>query len=264
MRIVCFANNWIGWRVIEFLAAQPDEIVAVVLHPPATRTHGDDICSAVGLADEFVFDGSRLRDPEVVAAIAGLKPDLGVSLLFGFILRKPLLDVFPAGVINLHPGYLPFNRGPYPNVWSIVDRTPAGVTLHYIDEGVDTGDIIAQQRVDIDPADTGETLYRKLERTSVELFKATWPLIRSGAAPRHPQTGGGTSHRTADVDRIDRIDLDRTYTARALIDILRARTFPPHDGAYFEVDGRRYRLRVELNERSTRDDGHDIRGVPDR
>jgi methionyl-tRNA formyltransferase len=263
MRIVCFANNWIGWRVIEFLAAQPDEIVAVVLHPPATRTHGDDIRSAVGLADEFVFDGSRLRDPEVVEAIAGLKPDLGVSVLFNFLLRKPLLDVFPAGVINLHPGYLPFNRGQYPNVWSIVDRTPAGVTLHYIDEGVDTGDIIAQQRVDVDPADTGETLYRKLERTSVELFKETWPLIRSGAPPRHPQTGDGTSHRTADVDRIDRIDLDRTYTARALIDILRARTFPPHDGAYFEVDGRRYRLRVELHERSTPDDGHDIRGVRD-
>ena len=54
---------------------------------------------------------------------------------------------------------------------------------------------------------------------------------------------------TADVDRIDRIDLDRPYTAGALIDILRARTFPPHDGAYFEVDGRRYQLRVGLSER---------------
>ncbi len=250
MRIVCFANNWIGWRVIEFLATQPDPIVAVVLHPPATRTYGDEIRSAVELDDESVFDGSRLRDPDVVEAIARLKPDLGLSLLFDFILRKPLLDVFPAGVINLHPGYLPFNRGQYPNVWSIVDRTPAGVTLHHIDEGVDTGDIIAQQRVDVNPSDTGETLYRKLERTGVELFKETWPLIRSGAAPRRPQTGDGTSHRTADVGGIDRIELDRTYTARALIDILRARTFPPYDGAYFEVDGRRYQLRVDVHEQS--------------
>ncbi len=255
MRLVCFANNWTGCRVIEFLATQPDRIVAVVLHPSATRTYGDEIRSAVGLADEFVFDGSKLGDPGAVEAISALKPDLGVSLLFNFILRKTLLDVFPAGVINLHPGYLPFNRGQYPNVWSLVDRTPAGVTLHYIDEGVDTGDIIAQQRVDVDPADTGETLYRKLERASVELFKETWPLIRSGSPPRRPQTGAGTSHRTADVDRIDRIDLDRSYTARALIDILRARTFPPHDGAYFEVDGRRYQLRLELHERSTDGDG---------
>ncbi len=261
MRLVCFANNWVAWQVLEFLASQPDQIVALVLHPPATRKHGDEILAAAGLADELVFDGSTLRDPAVIEAIAGLKPDHGVSLLFDYILRKPMLDVFPAGVINLHPGYLPFNRGQYPNVWSIVDRTPTGVTLHYLDEGVDTGDIIAQQRVDVDPADTGETLYRKLERASVEVFKETWPLIRSGAPPRRPQTGEGTSHRTADVERIDRIDLDRTCTARELIDILRARTFPPYDGAYFEVDGRRYQLRVELSERSTPADGNDILGV---
>ncbi len=261
MRIICFANNWISWRVLEFLATGPDQIAAVVLHPPAMRKHGDEILDTVGLADEFVFDGSRLRDSKVVDAIAELKPDLGVLLMFGFILPKPVLDVFPAGVVNLHPGYLPFNRGVYPNVWSIVDRTPAGVTLHYVDDGVDTGDIIAQERVDVDPVDTGETLYRKLERKSVELFKEIWPLIRSGAAPRRPQTGEGTSHRMADVDRIDRIDLDRTYTARALIDILRARTFPPHNGAYFEVDGRRYQLRMELDERSAPADGHDIDGA---
>ncbi len=248
MRLVCFANNWIAWQVLEFLATEPDQIAALVLHPPARRKYGDEILAAIDLPADRIFDGSTLRDPAVVNALGDLEPDIGVSLMFGYILRRPLLDVFPAGAINLHPSYLPYNRGNHANVWSIVEGTPAGVTLHYMDEGVDTGDVIVQQRVDVDPADTGETLYRKLERAAVHLFKQNWSLIRSGSPPRHPQTGTATCHRAGDLERLDRIDLDRTYAARELIDILRARTFPPYAAAHIEVDGRRIQLRLDLDE----------------
>jgi methionyl-tRNA formyltransferase len=251
MRLVCFVNNWTGWQVLDYLQDQEDEIVGLVLHPAAKRTYGDEILGTCDPGPDAVFDGSTLRDPEVVEAIADLEPDLGVSVLFDYILRRPMLDLFPEGMINLHPAYLPYNRGQYPNVWSIVEGTPAGTTLHYIDEGIDTGDVIAQRRVEVDPDDTGETLYRKLERASVDLFRDTWPLIRAGEPPRFPQPEGGTSHRTADVERIDAIDPDRTYTARELIDILRARTFPPYDGAYLQMDDRRIYLRVELTERAS-------------
>jgi methionyl-tRNA formyltransferase len=253
MRLVCFLNNWTGWQVLEFLHAQGDEIAGLVLHPAAKRAFGDEILSTFDPGPDAVFDGSTLRDPGVVGAIGDLRPDLGISVLFDYILRRPLLDLFPRGVINLHPAYLPYNRGQYPNVWSIVEGTPAGTTLHYIDEGIDTGDVIAQRRVEMEPTDTGETLYRRLERASVSLFRDTWPLIRAGDPPRFPQPEGGTSHRTADVERIDAIDPDRRYTARELIDILRARTFPPYDGAYFDVNGRRINLRLELTERPSPD-----------
>ncbi|MHC5002850.1 MAG: formyltransferase family protein, partial [Planctomycetota bacterium] len=138
-------------------------------------------------------------------------------------------------------------RGGYPNVWSIIDRTPAGATLHYIDEGVDTGPVIAQRRVEVGPTDTGATLYRRLERACVDVFRDTWPDLARGsirAAPQDPSAG--TSHRDRDVKEIDRIDLDATYRARDLIDLLRARTFPPHRGAYFVEGGRRIYLRLEL------------------
>ncbi len=249
MRLVCFANNWTGWQVLEYLRGQPDQIVALVIHPPPKRKFGDEILAAAALEEDRIFDASTLGDPGVVDAIGKLAPDIGVSLLLSYILRKPMLDLFPKGVINLHPAYLPFNRGQYTNVWSIVDRTPAGTTLHYIDEGIDTGEVIAQRQVEVDLTDTGEMLYRKLERASVDLFIETWPLIREDSPARDPQAGEGTYHRAADVDRIDRIDLDRTYTARELIDILRARTFPPYEGAYLEQDGRRIYLRLSLTER---------------
>ncbi|MEE8416644.1 MAG: formyltransferase family protein, partial [Desulfobacterales bacterium] len=121
------------------------------------------------------------------------------------------------------------------------------VTLHYIDKGVDTGDIIIQRMVAIEPVDTSETLYRKLEQTCVELFKATWPLMRSGQVPRLFQSQEeGTYHATADVNQIDAIDLDKKYTARDLINTIRARTFKPYPGAYFNHQGRKVFLRLQL------------------
>lgn len=247
MRILFLGNNWVAWQVVRWLREQGEQIVGLVVHPPHKRKYGDEIIGSAQVSPAHMFDGSLLRQPEVLDAIRALRPDIGLSVLFDYILRSEFLDLFPAGVVNLHPAYLPYNRGQYPNVWSIVERTPAGVTLHYIDAGVDTGDIIAQRQVPIEPVHTGETLYRRLERVCVELFKETWPLIRSGRAPRISQDKQeGTYHRTHDVERIDHINLDRTYAAGELIDIIRARTFPPYPGAYFIHQGRKIYLRIQL------------------
>jgi len=247
MRILFLGNNWVAWQVVRWLRGQGEQIVGLVVHPPHKRKCGDEIIRSAQVSPAHIFDGSLLRQPEILQAIRALQPDFGLSVLFGYILRRELIDLFPAGVVNLHPAYLPYNRGAYPNVWSIAERTPAGVTLHYIDAGVDTGDIIAQKQVPIEPVDTGETLYRKLERACVELFRETWPLIRSGRERRIPQDrGAGTYHRTWDVERIDHIDLNRTYTARGLIDVIRARTFPPHPGVHFVHQGRKVYLRLQL------------------
>jgi methionyl-tRNA formyltransferase len=148
--------------------------------------------------------------------------------------------------VNLHPGYLPFNRGAYPNVWSIVERTPAGATLHHVDDGIDTGDIVAQEKIEVLPTDTGESLYRRLEQACLRVFEGAWPLVREGKAPRTPQKGAGTSHRVRDVEAIDEIRLDGSYRAADLLDILRARTFPPYTGAFIRVGGTRINLRVQL------------------
>lgn len=247
MRILILGNNWVAWQVIRWLRDHHEQIVGLVIHPPQKRKFGDEIISSAQVNPAHIFDGSCLRKFEVLQAIKALKPDIGLSVFFGYILQPEFLHLFPKGVINLHPAYLPYNRGAYPNVWSIVEGTPIGVTLHYIDEGIDTGDIIAQRQLSIEPFDTGETLYRKLELASVELFKDTWPLIRRDEAPRIPQPKDqGSYHRIKDVDRIDQIDLDRTYTARELIDIIRSRTFPPHLGAYFIHEGRKIYLRLQL------------------
>ena len=236
-----------GCQVLEHLKATGEDVVGLVLHPQEKRRYGAEMIEASGLGEANIFDGSRLRQAETLEAIADLQPDIGLSVLFDYILKEEFLSLLPEGCLNLHPSLLPYNRGNYPNVWSIVEGTPAGVTLHYIDIGIDTGDIVAQREVVVEPVDTGETLYRKLEIASLDLFIDTWPLVASGNAPKTPQTkAGGTYHRRKDTESIDHIDLGGQYTAKYLIDVLRARTFAPYSGAYIEVDGKRVYLRLQL------------------
>jgi methionyl-tRNA formyltransferase len=217
------------------------------VHPPERQAHGERLLAAASLPAACVFDGSRLDDPDVRRALLATQPEIGLSVLFGYLLAPDLIEAIPRGVLNLHPSCLPWHRGANANVWSIVEGGHAGVTLHRIDAGVDTGPIVAQEAVPIEPIDTGESLYRKLETAGLALLQRTWPAVREGQLTlQHQPTRAGCAHRRRDLEELDRLDLDRRYTARELIDRLRARTFPPYRGVWFEAGGRRVYLRIEL------------------
>ena len=247
MKILFLGNNWLGWQVLKWLKETGREIVGLVIHPEEKRKYADEILRTASLPEERVFLATELNDTKVRERIMSLKADVGLSVMFGYILKKEFLNLFPRGCFNLHTSYLPYNRGNYPNVWAIVDGTPAGVTLHLVDEGVDTGPIVAREEVKIEPVDTGETLYHKLERAGVRLFKNTWPRIEKGDYDLVSQDPTlGVFHKKRDVEKIDRIDLEKTFRARDLINVLRARTFPPYRGAYFEENGKKIFIEIKL------------------
>jgi len=239
-------NNRVGWKVLEWISDR-ENVVGLAVHPEDDRKHGEDILNAVDLPSHRVLDASALDDPEIRDRIQEMGPDIGLSCFLGYILEEETIDLFPEGIVNLHPAYLPYNRGAYPNVWSIIDGTPAGATLHYLDEDIDTGPIIARREVDVRADDTGQDLYNRLEQACIRLLKEAWPDIRDGTADLEEQDPDkGTYHETKDVEEIDAIDPEAEYTARELIDILRARTFPPHDGAFLETDEGRVYLELDL------------------
>lgn len=250
MRYVYLANNRLGRDALEAAIAAGRRPVGLVVHPIDRARNRDEIVALAGLPPDRVIEAPALRTPAGRRWLAALQPDWLVSVLFGYIVRPDVLDIPRRGAVNLHTALLPYNRGAYPNVWSIVDKTPAGVTLHHMspDKGVDAGDIVAQREVPVSPTDTGASLYAKLERAALELLTARWPLLESPDTPRSAQKGVGTYHRVADVSAIDRIDPDQVVRAGDLIDILRARTFPPYGGAYLDLRGKRVGIRVELTE----------------
>jgi methionyl-tRNA formyltransferase len=122
-----------------------------------------------------------------------------VSYGYRHIIRPSIIKYLPNRIINLHISYLPWNRGADPNLWSFLENTPKGASIHFVDEGIDTGDIIVQKEVNF--YDEGETLlttYEKLQNEMVQLFKYIWPQIRSGKCPRQKQRSGGTFHKSLD------------------------------------------------------------------
>jgi len=126
-------------------------------------------------------------------------PDLVISYNYRYIVKGDLLSIPKRGAINLHISYLPWNRGAHPNVWSFIDNTPKGVTIHYMDEGIDTGDILFQREVSID--ETKETLkssYGILQTEIQNLLKTHWLTIKSGELGPKAQIHSGTIHYRKD------------------------------------------------------------------
>ena len=247
MRLLLLLNNWGAWKVADWLRKRDENIVGLVLQPPDDRRFADEILSTLDMPPDKIWLSTQLRDPNTLAALKELRPDIGISAFFGCILKPDMINMFPKGCINLHSALLPYNGGWHTNVWPIIEGTPAGVTIHYIDPGVDTGDIIAQRQIPVEPTDTGGSLHEKITRDQVELFKETWPLIREGKNSRTPQDlSKATVHRKSEVAKISCIELDHTYRAGDLINLIRARTYPPYPSAYYMEGDRRTYVRMEL------------------
>ncbi|MGZ3655796.1 MAG: formyltransferase family protein [Bdellovibrionota bacterium] len=164
----------------------------------------------LGQPDSALIDFLRGKGEEVYQTLEKITPadtqatkcDFLVSYGYQRLLKRDVLSLFPGKAINLHISYLPWNRGADPNLWSVLENTPSGVTIHHIDEGVDTGDIIAQRQVPTLPGDTLRTKYARLQLEMQELFYENWETIRLGNGSRHPQPGGGTVHREKDREAV--------------------------------------------------------------
>ena len=247
MRIVLFANNRVGYEVLQWLVGQGEQVVGLVLHPDETAAYKAQMRTLAESRQILCWDPDSPATEGFYGQIAALQPDLLLSVSYGYRLPTDLLELPGKGAINLHNGYLPYNRGTYANVWSIVDDTPAGATMHYMEAAFDSGDIIDRIEVQKTLDDTGATLHRKIEKASLELFTRNWTKIKTG----HIQTIAqfpheGSYHLKKDVTLIDEIDLEKMVRARDLINLLRARTFAPHESAYCIEDGVKYYIRVSI------------------
>jgi len=116
-----------------------------------------------------------------------IKPKYVISYGYRHIIKQEVLDT--CEIINLHISYLPWNRGADPNFWSFYDETPKGVTIHFIDKGIDTGDIIFQKEVDFEEQhNTLGTTYEKLKQEIENLFMEKWEDFTNQRFNRNPQS----------------------------------------------------------------------------
>jgi len=189
---------------------------------------------------------AMLTEKEQLSLIEEIEPEIVISSGFEHKVPEKIIKIPEKGIVNLHPSYLPYNRGSHPYIWPIIDGTPAGVSIHYMNNKIDHGDIIAKREVEVRPDDTAQTLYERLQNEQATLFKERWPnIVKSKIEPEKQQSSNGNTNYKKDLDEILELDLNKEVEVREFIDKLRALTFPPHQTAYFERYGKKYF--VELN-----------------
>ena len=125
-----------------------------------------------------------------------------ISYRYHYILKPDVIKLFKRNIINLHISYLPWNRGADPNLWSFLEDTPKGVTIHFIDAGIDTGDIIVQKEIFFDESkETLSSTYSKLNGEIINLFQSNWETIQRGKINKVKQKGKGSFHNSEDKER---------------------------------------------------------------
>ena len=146
--------------------------------------------------------------------------DLVISFGYRYILKKEVLKQIKVPIINLHISYLPWNRGAHPNFWSFFDGTPSGVTIHILDEGIDTGSIIYQRYVNFTKSENTFTkTHARLISEIESLFEENIEEIITKKFTTYPQKHSGTYHSAADLpvqfsgwDAIIESEMQRLYS----------------------------------------------------
>lgn len=132
-----------------------------------------------------------------------IKPYLIISYNYIYLLTEDILDIVNNGAVNLHISLLPWNKGIKPNLWSFLDDTPKGVTIHVIDKDLDTGDILLQKEVYFNEnSETLSTSYKQLHQTIQRLFTDNWDKIKNFEIKPIKQQGKGTIHTKKDFNKV--------------------------------------------------------------
>lgn len=135
-----------------------------------------------------------------VAMLERIQPRLIISYNYRHIIPPGVIKAVHGKIINMHISLLPWNRGSSPNLWSIIDNTPKGVTIHVLDEGLDTGDILLQKELAFnEDKETLRSSYDKLNSEIVRLLKDNWEYIWRGEWNPKKQPFGGSKHTVKDL-----------------------------------------------------------------
>lgn len=241
-------DNVPGVEVLRYLLSRDKvRVPAVIVHPVANALCLDQIMALCAAHEIEVIDVKQAR-ADFEARIRPLAPDFIVSIYFDYILDDRFIRLPKRDSINLHPGYLPYNKGFYYYAWAELDGTPAGVSIHRMVSEVDAGPIISQSRVRIGKSDTGVVIYNNHVNESIRLFQATWPSLEDQSYHVFPQRHQGTRRKISQTNEARDLDPHQKYTAREFIDLLRVFTFDENGGCTIEIDGKRYSVAVQLRE----------------
>jgi methionyl-tRNA formyltransferase len=186
MRLVLFGDGAWAANSLRRLNEAGYTLLAIVQRARPSSQVLEETARELGLP---LLQPARAGDPQFIAALASLDPDLYLSISYNQILRPALLATARLGAVNFHAGKLPYYRGRNVINWAIINgETELGITSHFVDEGIDTGDIILQRTLQIAWTDTYGAVLDRVVAMLPDLAVDTVALLESGKATRRPQS----------------------------------------------------------------------------
>jgi methionyl-tRNA formyltransferase len=237
MRIILVGQGPFGEKVLDALIKKGEGVVGS-FSPPDKRGEGMKVLAEKS-AIPF-FRPNLMKAPQVYEAFRKLQSDLVVLAFVTDIIPEKLLAVPSVGTICYHPSLLPRHRGASAINWAIIQGdTRTGLTVFWVDKGIDTGPILLQKEVEIGPDDTAGSLYfNTLFPAGVEAMVEAVELIKKGKAPKIPQNDSKASYEPPCDDRVAAVDFGKSI--QDIYNLIRG--CDPQPGAYTISRGKRIRF----------------------
>ena len=237
MKIILVGQGPFGEKVLDTLIGQGEDIVGVFC--PADK-RGQAMAETAEGSDLALFRPGKMKDAEVREAYLGLNPDLVILAFVTDLIPAALLGIPTIGTICYHPSLLPRHRGASGINWAVIQGdTHTGLTILWVDEGIDTGPILLQKEVEILPEDTTGSLYfSKLFEMGVDAIVESVALIKSGQAPKLPQDDSLATYEPPCDDSVAAVNWSKP--AADVYNLIRG--CDPQPGAYSTIEGGKVRF----------------------
>ena len=244
MRIVFMGTPEFAVPSLEALLRSDDQVVVVVSQPDRPKGRGHQLVAPpVKLVAERagipILQPLKIRTPEFLQALSAWQPDLIAVAAYGRILHTPILRLPPMGCVNVHGSLLPKYRGAAPVQWAVINgETETGITTMLMDEGMDTGPMLLQEKLEISHDDTAGTLAPRLAELGGRLLVDTIAQLKAGTLI--PKKQDDAQATLAPLLKKEDGLIDWTMKATALAD--RVRGLSPWPGAYTFFGAERWNI----------------------
>jgi methionyl-tRNA formyltransferase len=220
---------------------------AIVVGPNVPSQAAETIAGQFPEKPPIVVTSRPDKDSTILDLVGESGIDYLFSCLYEYRIRPGLLNAVKKGGVNIHTSVLPNNGGFHTSYWGIINSTPLGATIHWMDETLDTGDIIGQERFEDDGLMTSMEVKKRQLDLCVELFHSYLPLILQDKAPRIPQLAGGSFHLKNEIGPATTFDGSDTITLGEMLRLARATSYESH-GFHVRIGDRVFKVQAAISE----------------
>lgn len=245
MKIVFMGTPDFAVETLNEIVNAGHEVALVVTQPDKPKGRGNKMqfppvkerALELGLSVEQPV---KVKEEGFIQKLEEIAPDIIVVVAFGQLLTERILNLPKYGCVNVHASLLPRLRGAAPIQWSVIDGDKeSGVTIQFMEKGLDTGDVIAKTTLTLDEKETGGSLYDKLMYAGAKLLVETLPRIEQGAVVREKQDDSKSTYAKRLDKKLGKLDFT-TQTAEEMERLIRG--LNPWPSAYISLDGKTLKI----------------------